>query len=332
MSRYKNKYAHYSDEKLRNLKVDVARIAEWENELVKIRENFGSYSVQAYHLAVKTVVDSSETAPNKIREILWKSLFLCGRYDSNGLKAVPEMQKWLESLDAEKLLQSSNDINAPYFARNGLKLNLHYLLQQELNFLASSIREIETQGTTDSFFGKLFSGKSTPEKLNSLRNEHSSLNHFRIYVDRIESAAAEINKVWELSKKTMRRFHEIEERIQLAKLKLGAIERFEIKYGKDIAKGKAADSKTRQTIGSIKRLVKKTSTCPYCNLALGDSPHLDHIYPVSRGGLNIIENLVWCCSSCNSAKSDKGLITFLQERGLSVADVSTRLKALGKLV
>jgi 5-methylcytosine-specific restriction endonuclease McrA len=78
--------------------------------------------------------------------------------------------------------------------------------------------------------------------------------------------------------------------------------------------------------------VNKTSNCPYCNVELDDSAQFDHVYPVSEGGLSTIKNMIWCCSACNAAKSNKGLITFLQERGFSVADVSARLKALGKHV
>jgi 5-methylcytosine-specific restriction endonuclease McrA len=50
-----------------------------------------------------------------------------------------------------------------------------------------------------------------------------------------------------------------------------------------------------------------TQQCHYCeesasegNLATGD-----HVIPLSRGGTDTVENLVPCCKSCNSSKSDK---------------------------
>lgn len=32
--------------------------------------------------------------------------------------------------------------------------------------------------------------------------------------------------------------------------------------------------------------------------------HLDHIYPISKGGIHSITNVVWSCASCNLRKSD----------------------------
>jgi len=92
------------------------------------------------------------------------------------------------------------------------------------------------------------------------------------------------------------------------------------------------DNQTRGRAASIKCLVKKTKDCPYCGADLGADPHMDHIYPVSKGGLSIIENLVWCCSSCNSLKADKGLVQFLKVRGVHIEQVISRLHSLGKHV
>ncbi|MBS0151006.1 MAG: HNH endonuclease [Nitrospira sp.] len=116
----------------------------------------------------------------------------------------------------------------------------------------------------------------------------------------------------------------------LAKEKQAAIERFETKHGKAFAKAAAADGQTRMRATSLKRLVKKTPDCPYCGAVLGTDPHLDHIYPLAKGGLSIVINLVWCCSACNSLKADNGLVQFLMERGLPIEPVLSRLHSLGK--
>lgn len=51
----------------------------------------------------------------------------------------------------------------------------------------------------------------------------------------------------------------------------------------------------------------KMKTCAYCGKDMGDSPSLEHLTPVSRGGDNQRYNLVYACKSCNSKKHDKTL-------------------------
>lgn len=49
--------------------------------------------------------------------------------------------------------------------------------------------------------------------------------------------------------------------------------------------------------------------CRYCSVSLSAEPHLllevDHIVPVSKGGLSVEENLQTLCWRCNRTKSDK---------------------------
>jgi HNH endonuclease len=48
--------------------------------------------------------------------------------------------------------------------------------------------------------------------------------------------------------------------------------------------------------------------CEYCQMhqsLQGATFHVEHILPVSRGGLSNFENLAWCCPSCNLHKSDR---------------------------
>jgi hypothetical protein len=50
-------------------------------------------------------------------------------------------------------------------------------------------------------------------------------------------------------------------------------------------------------------------TCKYCDVSIYDEPHLllevDHIVPVSKGGLSTVENLQTLCWRCNRTKSNK---------------------------
>ena len=50
-------------------------------------------------------------------------------------------------------------------------------------------------------------------------------------------------------------------------------------------------------------------TCQYCSVSLAAEPHLllevDHIVPVSRGGMSAEGNLQTLCWRCNRTKSNK---------------------------
>lgn len=51
--------------------------------------------------------------------------------------------------------------------------------------------------------------------------------------------------------------------------------------------------------------------CFYCfsklNYTKPRAVHLDHIVPLSKGGLHRMDNVVWSCSTCNMQKSNKVL-------------------------
>lgn len=71
-------------------------------------------------------------------------------------------------------------------------------------------------------------------------------------------------------------------------------------------------------------------TCQYCGCS-GDDVRLeiDHIIPVSRGGVSDIRNLVTACEACNRSKSDK-LISreALQELAERINSTAEYLKEL----
>lgn len=57
------------------------------------------------------------------------------------------------------------------------------------------------------------------------------------------------------------------------------------------------------TLREINRMLNRP--CAYCG---GKSEHIDHVYPLSRGGSHSIGNLVQACASCNTRKNDKLVI------------------------
>lgn len=74
---------------------------------------------------------------------------------------------------------------------------------------------------------------------------------------------------------------------------------------------KSAAGQRALMTASLRESIKQRDsfTCKYCSLSLKDEPNLllevDHIKPVSKGGLSVEENLQTLCWRCNRAKSNK---------------------------
>lgn len=62
---------------------------------------------------------------------------------------------------------------------------------------------------------------------------------------------------------------------------------------------------------------KLKMTLPQCCVYCGTTKNLtiDHLLPTKKGGEDIPENYVWACSSCNSSKGARDVITWLQSKG-----------------
>ncbi len=99
------------------------------------------------------------------------------------------------------------------------------------------------------------------------------------------------------------------------------------------AKISAKAGKTRRLAAAVRRQIRRQeeihSGCPYCGEELVE-PHADHIYPVSRGGLSIVENMVFVCSTCNLAKSNLSLWEFVKRRKYDWENVTSALEKLSK--
>lgn len=102
------------------------------------------------------------------------------------------------------------------------------------------------------------------------------------------------------------------------------------KHGRHKAVAARADGRTRELASMLRWQLPEQETCPYCDRPLGRDRHADHIYPVSKGGLSVTSNMVWCCSECNMKKGDMTLARFTEEYGIDRVAVESRLRLLGK--
>lgn len=103
------------------------------------------------------------------------------------------------------------------------------------------------------------------------------------------------------------------------------------------AKAAALDGKNRRNQPELKNDLRpeleKYKRCAYCesDLKFADS-HIDHIIPVSKGGLGTLSNTVLVCSKCNLSKRAKTLRRFCVDAGLNYETVIARLEMVGKEV
>ena len=103
------------------------------------------------------------------------------------------------------------------------------------------------------------------------------------------------------------------------------------------AKAAALDGKNRRNQAELKQDLKpelaKYKRCAYCETPLKfQDSQIDHITPVSKGGLGTLSNTVLVCSKCNLSKKAKTLRRFCVDAGLNYDTVIARLEMVGKEV
>lgn len=69
--------------------------------------------------------------------------------------------------------------------------------------------------------------------------------------------------------------------------------------------------KQRQRENQKKTLIGGGTVCEYCG---GNGTTIDHIIPKASGGLDVPENTVRCCSTCNMQKTNRSVDVFLNEK------------------
>ena len=86
-------------------------------------------------------------------------------------------------------------------------------------------------------------------------------------------------------------------------------------------------------MSSMKTNLKSPYHCPYCNKKTAKTKlHVDHINPVSNGGLSVVRNLVPVCSECNLDKSDLSLRAFCKKNKLDFESICDILESMGKFI
>jgi len=96
---------------------------------------------------------------------------------------------------------------------------------------------------------------------------------------------------------------------------------------------KESRRQAKYLVSEIKKEEQENWKCPYCNKGVDlNLSHVDHIYPVSKGGLSVKENMVLICEKCNLKKGDGSLRSFCKKEKFTYSKVCERLENLGKFI
>lgn len=194
--------------------------------------------------------------------------------------------------------------------------------------LEKELKDLEAEGYGGIFSCKLSKSKYENKRNDLLRNIDRLNNHFSTsFID---------NEEFLLS--LCKTSNEHNEEIRVIDARIKEIQKRILEFKKEdilslkIAKAAAFDGEARAQAKSQRGKVNRTDDCPYCFGIISGDAHLDHIHPLSKGGLNVTENLVYCCKRCNLKKSDKGIFQFCREQGFDYIEVCDRLLNMGKHV
>lgn len=76
--------------------------------------------------------------------------------------------------------------------------------------------------------------------------------------------------------------------------------------------------KSINEIAILKMMNNQKSKCIYCDTCIIKDFHIDHINPLSRGGLHSIINIQLLCPNCNCSKGNKNNKEFIKYRILTL--------------
>ena len=297
--------------------IEIITIFCHEERLDEIEKYFHKFKIQDVKNIEPYLIDEG----NALNQLYIK----VGPYKSKERqKIITDVKLWLSKLDYKELMRIKNTSLIRKQVKNREFNKLFLARASEASELNREINVIKLNGWSDSFFSFL------PNK-----NNYEMLLAEKLQrLDSIQNVKQDpwiklLNEILDVADVYEREIYDLDKEIENIK-KTANLRDKELKLKTKLAKAARVDEKIRAEAPTFRKSVNKTELCPYCSSAIGSRPHLDHIYPVSKGGLNLEENLIYCCQSCNSKKSDKSLRQFCIENNLSYLEVTDRLALLGK--
>lgn len=136
------------------------------------------------------------------------------------------------------------------------------------------------------------------EKISELGKKYRAVNRDklilknRLWKERNKDRVKKYQSIWSSSNPELTRYYNQKRRAQ----KIGA------------------DGSISKELKSKLEILQK-GKCACCKKKLGGDFHMDHIYPLSKGGSHSDNNIQLLCAVCNLQKHAKDPIEFMQEKG-----------------
>ncbi len=228
--------------------------------------------------------------------------------------------------------------DAIYFAPeefSGLYFDPSEQISQSEERFSSVIASWKSGNIKKGFVEYIFSpGNDVPDQI---RGHNDHIKRVRAYAPRLLPIVSKYRPSYDLincfisdNKDQIGQISRLSRKLYSLEDELKASRQFERAHGKTLAITARAKNETRPRVDNLRNLVERTPQCPYCGQALEQNAHLDHIHPVSCGGLSVLENLAWSCDRCNILKSDRTVMEFCELSNLDFLSVASRLRTMGK--
>lgn len=166
-----------------------------------------------------------------------------------------------------------------------------------------------------------------PDAVKAARKKHYDANadyyreKSRVAYSSNKSRASELNKEWMRRNKEVRAAYEAKYRAENKELKRELYKKWE---KANLPARLRINANRRARIagnGGVlprgireKLFAQQKGLCACCGLPLGEKYHLDHIYPISKGGKNTDDNVQLLRRVCNLQKKDKDPVEFMRSR------------------
>ena len=171
MARYSS-FREKTDEEKRNIKVDLKRMPEWQNEINSIKIYFSKFNI-------KKISDAAILIHG------WREKLHISKYYAID-DETSKLNDWIYNLSVEKLICFS--FNGPNFLKDGRPLEIIKAIRSEIRKSNEFVENSFTVGVTNSSFMSIFFNKVHVSELETVKKNKLIFVTYEKEIPKIEQA------------------------------------------------------------------------------------------------------------------------------------------------